>query len=114
MTSDDIGQSQLAAARRYLSTMPIVEQWSTAALKAMGLTPDEEPRVRRAMMERAEVIEQAMLEAFAQTYTVGELEALAQFYSSPEGRSISQKLGAQSEAILHRLMPVLHAIVRGE
>ncbi|GGY52356.1 DUF2059 domain-containing protein [Parvularcula lutaonensis] len=52
-------------------------------------------------------LEEALIEASAQTYTVAELNAAAAFYDSPEGRSIIEKAPQMQAAYLKLYEPVI-------
>ena len=58
---------------------------------------------------KAERLENITLEALVKHFTVKEIDALAAFYGSPEGRSITKKFGAY----LADVMPAIQEELAG-
>jgi len=93
----DTPSNRLAAAKRYLKAVPPEELVAgTIEQVASQLPPDRQAPFKAALRKviKAERIEEITLQAVTKHFTVKEINALAAFYSSPEGRSISRKFGA--------------------
>ncbi|MGQ9635029.1 MAG: DUF2059 domain-containing protein [Bryobacteraceae bacterium] len=93
----DTPSNRLAAAKRYMKIVP-PEELVAATIEqvASQLPPDRQEPFKAALRKviKVERIEEITLQAVAKYFTVKEINALAAFYSSPEGRSISRKFGA--------------------
>ncbi|MFB3776802.1 MAG: DUF2059 domain-containing protein [Bryobacteraceae bacterium] len=93
----DSPAARLAAARRYLKTVPPMEMVGGSLDQLAGQLPEErreEFRKTLAEVITSEKIEKITLEAIVKHFTVKEINALAAFYGSPEGRSVSRKFTA--------------------
>lgn len=93
----DTPSNRLAAAKRYMKIVP-PEELVAATIEqvASQLPPARQEPFKAALRKviKVERIEEITLQAVAKHFTVKEINALAAFYSSPEGRSISRKFGA--------------------
>lgn len=102
----DTPSNRLAAAKRYMKIVP-PEELVAATIEqvASQLPPDRQEPFKAALRKviKVERIEEITLQAVAKHFTVKEINALAAFYSSPEGRSISRKFGAYMADV----MPVI-------
>jgi hypothetical protein len=88
----DTPENRLAAAKRYMAAAPILADILTKVGQLYpGVTQDQLARIRSVVRES--VIEDAMLKLLVESLTVRELDAMARFYASPEGRSARAKLG---------------------
>lgn len=93
---DTLG-NRLAAAQRYLDAVSMEAMMLDVATEsAKNFPEDARPSYIQYMTKtiRLNVIEGAALTAMTQHFTVKELNALAEFYGSPEGRSAMKKFGA--------------------
>jgi hypothetical protein len=105
-TTVDSEEAREAAARRYLG----VAQMSKILDDAQGemaktLPPEQRDRFRE-FMRRAvnpEVLEKAAMESMVKVFTADEMNALADFFSSPTGKSAMGKFGLY----MADLMPVI-------
>ena len=93
----DTQANRQAAAERYLAVAPMAGIMNDTIEKTSVNLPEEQ---REAYIEfmteyvRIPVLEEAALASMVRHFTVRELNALADFYGSPEGRSAMKKFGA--------------------
>lgn len=98
----DTLENRRIAAERYLVAMPPAELIADAIRELAALRPEgqREEFVRRMReLVRSDRLRQIMTETMIKRFTAEELGALADFYSSPVGRSIARKFGAYSADI---------------
>ena len=108
----DTPANRMAAARRYLKAVPPAELvGDTVERVASELPADRREEFKQALAKvvKAERIEKVTLDALVKHFTVKEIDALAAFYGSPEGRSISKKFGAY----LADVMPAIQEELSG-
>ncbi len=109
--SEDSLDARKAAARRYMATKPLVEPLLAQLVNQMdSVEPALRARYEQAWRARADAIEAILEEAEATLYTVAELEALARFWGSPEGRSIQRKGAQEMVMVFNRLQPLIEAV----
>ena len=92
----DTPENRLAAAKQYLRVSPIQEMMDDMTEKISLTMPLEQRREFVDLMKRRvqmDVIEQATINGLVKHFTVREIEALAAFYGSPEGKAITKKMG---------------------
>ena len=93
----DTPENRRIAAERYIAAVPpdeiIGDAIRTIALQIPEGQRKEFARMMRELI-RVDWIRRVSLEAMLKRFTAQELDALANFYGSPEGRSIAKKLGA--------------------
>jgi hypothetical protein len=92
----DTPANRLAAAKRYLKAVPPSEMVADTLDRVAGQVPeDRREDFKKALTKvvRSERIEALTLQAVTKHFTVKEINALAAFYGSPEGRSITKKFG---------------------
>src|SRR5262245_16457852 len=96
------------AAERYAQVVD-PEKMLADVTEQMAKTMPEEQRERyKTLMRkhvRVEVLKEGMLRAMTKNFTTRELNALADFYGSPEGQSAVKKLGAYMADV----MPLIQA-----
>ncbi len=93
---DTLGNRQ-AAAERYLAAAPLDSMMKDMVDKtAENLPVGQRKEFVKFMIKyvRINVLERAMISSMVRHFTVRELNALADFYGSPEGRSAIKKFGA--------------------
>jgi hypothetical protein len=93
----DTPANRLAAAQRYLKAVPPMEIVGETLEQLASQIPEErreEFKEALSQVVRSERIEKITLEAITKHFTVKEINALAAFYGSPEGRSITKKFSA--------------------
>ena len=91
----DTVDNRRAAAERYLEAVPMKPMVRDMAVQIAGAMPEpERSAFIRAMTEstQIDVLENAAEQAMIRHFTAGEIEALADFYGSEEGRSVMQKM----------------------
>lgn len=109
--SEDPLDARKAAARRYMATKPLVEPLLAQLVGQMdSVEPALRARYEQAWRRRAGAIEAILEDAEATLYTVAELEALARFWGSPEGRSIQRKGAQEMVMVFSRLQPLIEAV----
>ena len=102
-------QAHLEAAKRYAETAQI-EDILNRSLEELGRNPQlhmtqDEIAAVKASVDVAEC-KKVTIMAMADTFTTQELNAATAFYSSPEGRSIMQKMPVYTA----RIMPYLQKV----
>ena len=109
--TEDSSEARRAAARRYMATKPLVEPLLAQLVSQMdSVDPGLRSRYEQAWRARADAIEAIVEDAEATLYTVAELEALARFWGSPEGRSIQRKGAQEMVMVFNRLQPLIEAV----
>lgn len=102
----DTHGNRLVAARHYLEAVPMKDMMRDMVMESAKNLPE---KVRPAYVQfmtkaiRVDVMEGAALASMAQHFTVKELNAIADFYGSAEGRSAMKKFGAYMADV----MPVI-------
>jgi hypothetical protein len=102
----DTPKNRQAAAERYFAVAPMDSMMKDTIEKTAENLPIEQ---RKAFIEfmtkhvRINVLELAAVSSMVRHFTVRELNALADFYGSPEGRSAMKKFGAYMADV----MPVI-------
>jgi hypothetical protein len=102
----DTKENRVKAVERYLKIVPIKSMMEDMAEElAKNSAPDVAAKIRKTLTEKVdfEALEKSMTEAMTKHFTVYEIDALADFYGSPEGRSIMKKFGKY----MGELMPVI-------
>ncbi|HSW51410.1 MAG TPA: DUF2059 domain-containing protein [Bryobacteraceae bacterium] len=113
----DTPAARLAAAQRYLKAVPPMEMVGDSLNQLAGQIPEERREdFKKTLAEvvTSEKIEKITLDAIVKHFTVREINALAAFYGSPEGRSISRKFTAYMAdvmpAIQHQLADAIEKV----
>lgn len=112
----DTPANRLEAARRYLKAVPPLELVKETVDQLAEKVPEdrrEEFRKVLAQMVHSEHIEKITLEAIVKHFTVREINALAAFYGSPEGRSISRKFNAYMADVMPAIQQELAGAMAG-
>jgi hypothetical protein len=92
----DTPANRLAAAKRYLQAVPPAEMVADTVDRVAAQLPEERREEFKKALSKvvsSERIEALTLQAVTKHFTVKEINALAAFYGSPEGRSITKKFG---------------------
>jgi hypothetical protein len=92
----DTPANRLAAAKRYLQAVPPAEMVADTVDRVAAQLPEERREEFKKALTKvvsSERIEALTLQAVTKHFTVKEINALAAFYGSPEGRSITKKFG---------------------
>lgn len=95
--------NRLAAAERYLQVVSMKDMMRDIIVETAKNIPEKERAAYVAFMTkqiRIDVLERAALASMAKHFTVDELNALADFYGSKEGRSAMKKFGAYMADIM--------------
>jgi hypothetical protein len=102
----DSGQERVAAARRYIEVAQMAKITDdTVNELAKGFSGEQREKFVAYMHDavRPEVLEQAAMASMVKVFTAEELNALADFFGSPLGRSAMDKFGLYMADI----MPVI-------
>jgi len=102
----DTPGNRLAAAEKYLEVYSFKEMMTDFAKKtSMNLPQNERQTYIDFIMQgvRFDVLERAAMVSMVRHFTVRELRAMTDFYSSPEGRSVMKKFGD----FMADMMPVI-------
>ena len=102
----DTPENRTAEAKRYLEAMPPKEMLHVVAERVGPRFPENErPLFMQVMaspaMEKAAY--RITLEALVKDFTVGELQAMADFFGSPEGHSAYKKFGAYTSKTIPQI-----------
>lgn len=89
---EDTPDNRAKLAERYLKTFPVQDLWQ-AIEKAI---PEEHRELATRVLRNVnwKIVIQAVRETLIKTYTVDEIQAITDAYSSPVGRSILRKQGS--------------------
>ena len=102
----DTPEARRAAALRYMNVSPLAKQMEDGIAELASLLP---PRERQQFIEEArrmlpmEKLERAVIDTMVKTFTTNELNALADFYSSPVGRSALDKFGIYTAEVMQAM-----------
>ncbi|MEM1298181.1 MAG: DUF2059 domain-containing protein [Pseudomonadota bacterium] len=116
--ADDLA-ARTAAAERYVASPAVVDMLDKmlsgdTVLKAMeqrvaSLNQAQRTKLQQIISEEFQTVKPAvrtaMIETTASMFTLKEIDALAQFYSTPEGVSIMQKMQDFFPAAMNRVQP---------
>ena len=95
--ADDTKEARIQAAERYLAAVPI-SQLLEDTFREMSKSLPEAIRERfvaqMRIVVRADILEAATRASLVRHFTVDELNAMTEFYSSPHGASAMRKFGA--------------------
>lgn len=103
VTIPDSAENRVKAAKRYLKAVPVEDiVREVAANRALELPEDQQDEFIRLMQEKSRIIalENAVTSALTKHFTAGELETLAAFYESSEGKSSMTKFGGYAMDIM--------------
>lgn len=93
----DTKEDRIKAAQRYLKVVPMAAMMKdTAEAMAKKLPPDEAAKMIKVLTTKLDIkaLEDAAVKSLVKHMTAKEINALAEFYGTPEGRSIMKKFGA--------------------
>ena len=97
ISAEDSKEARTQAAERYLAVVPI-SQLLDDTFREMSKSLPEALRegfvAQMRIVVRADVLEAATRASLVRHFTVDELNAMAEFYSSPHGASAMRKFGA--------------------
>ena len=95
--ADDTKEARIQAAERYLAAVPI-SQLLEDTFREMSKSLPEAIRegfiAQMRIVVRADILEAATRASLIRHFTVDELNAMTEFYSSPHGASAMRKFGA--------------------
>ena len=103
---DDSLEARKAAADRYFQAVPMESMMHDMTVEVSKTLPDDQRAIfENVLMKklRIDLLEEAAREALIKHLTAPEINALAAFYSSKEGRSVMKKMGKY----MAEIMPVL-------
>jgi hypothetical protein len=110
----DTPANRLAAAKRYLKAVPPAEMVGDTLDRVAAQVPEdrrEEFKKTLSKVVSSERIEALTLQAVTKHFTVKEINALAAFYGSPEGRSITKKFGEYMADVMPAIQEELAAAI---
>ncbi|HEB76249.1 MAG TPA: DUF2059 domain-containing protein [Nitrospirae bacterium] len=108
-------EARLKAAKRYLSVVPMSMMIEESIRGFAQRVPKERRKEFMAYAKglmRVETLEKVTLDSLVKTFTVEELNAMADFYGSPVGRSIMKKFGAYMSDVMPALQQEMIRAVR--
>jgi uncharacterized protein len=101
---------RLELAKRMHEIKPVKDQVDKAIEIYVERLPEKEREVYRTALKQImnyEVLEKVSVDAYVQTYTEAELEAMVAFFGSPEGRSASEKFDAYGKIVYPEIVKML-------
>ncbi len=110
----DSPANRLAAAKRYLKAVPPMEMVQESVDQLSARLPEdrrEEFKQALAKVLQSERIEKITLDAITKHFTVREINALAAFYGSPEGRSITKKFSTYMADVMPSIQEELSKVL---
>ena len=106
----DTAEARRTAARHYLATVPVLEELIQAHVARVPDLPEQKrTQLATALRGRGDALERALIESFVRHFTPAELEAMARFYASPEGRSYVKKMPAVMTDLISHVTPLIDA-----
>jgi hypothetical protein len=102
----DNPENRIAAAKRNLEAMPPKELLQGMATRFAPNLPEKDRKIFLEVMGSADLEKAAtriMEEGMAKNFTVGELNAMAVFYGSSEGKSAAKKFGPYMAGIMPQI-----------
>ena len=102
----DNPENRIAAAKRSLEAMPPKELLQGMATRFAPNMPEKDRKAFLEVMGSADLEKAAtriMEEGMAKNFTVGELNAMAAFYGSPEGKSAAKKFGPYMAGVMPQI-----------
>ena len=102
----DNPENRVAAAKKSLEAMPPKELLQGMATRFAPNLPEKDRKAFLEVMDSAELEKAAtriMEEGMAKNFTVGELNAMAAFYGSPEGKSAAKKFGPYMAGVMPQI-----------
>jgi hypothetical protein len=106
-SAQDTSETRQAAVQRYLQAMPMAKMMEDMYSEmAKQMPPDRRDEFVSSMRRivRVERVEEISRQSMLKTFTTGELNALADFYSSKEGASAMSKFGAYMGEVMPSLI----------
>jgi hypothetical protein len=102
----DNPENRTAAAKRSLEAMPPKELLQGMATRFAPNLPEKDRKAFLEVMDSADLEKAAtriMEEGMAKNFTVGELNAMAAFYGSPDGKSAAKKFGPYMAGVMPQI-----------
>ncbi|MEJ1337044.1 MAG: DUF2059 domain-containing protein [Candidatus Sedimenticola sp. (ex Thyasira tokunagai)] len=96
-------EDKIAAAKRYASATPMKDMIADSANKMAVQLPQEQRQNFILLLTQTvdiEVLEKTALDAMVKTFTLEELNAIADFYGSQVGKSVMSKFGTYMSLIM--------------
>jgi len=106
-SAQDGPKEREAAANRYLSVVPmakLIEDMTNEMAKQLPIEKRAEFTSQMRDLVRVDALERIARDAMVQTFTVDELNALADFYGSKYGTSAMKKFGAYMQLVMPALV----------
>ena len=121
--AQDSAEAKLEAARAYVATeaqQTVIRQVASPDVIASQLsaqfpqfTPEQVADLSKIASEELgpmmKEMENVMVESVAETFTLGEIEAITAFYESPEGLALARKTGPLMQSVFARIGPQMQA-----
>jgi hypothetical protein len=110
-TAGDSPETRHLAAERYLQVADLPKLLGDITDQMARTVPEDKRELFKQLMTkhvRIDVLRDAMMASMVKNFTTRELNALANFYGSPEGRSAMAKIGSYMADI----MPAIQAEMR--
>ena len=116
VAAQDDRTARRAAAERYIAVADLDSMWNGTIAELAKTLPSEHQRPFVAYMEQmidTTRMRGMLAQSMIDTFTVTELNALADFYGSPAGKSIMKKFPVYMAAIMPAIQKEILATARG-
>ena len=110
VTEDLTYEQRIVLATKMHELRPVRAQIDHAIAQYAQTRPEAERASFTTAMRNVfnvKALEKISIDAYAETFTLEELEAMVEYYSKPEARSASDKIGAYSAIVYPEIMRML-------
>ena len=110
----DTPESRVAAAKTYLELVPVERMAENVARNIMLIIPEDRRELFRKGVSEGLAqagIEDLMVKIVAKHFSKSEIDAMTEFYGSPEGKAIERKLPGYTADISLHVIPIIRQSV---
>ena len=110
----DTPESRVAAAKTYLELVPVERMAENVARNIMLIIPEDRRELFRKGVSEGLAqagIEDLMVKIVAKHFSTSEIDAMTEFYGSPEGKAIERKLPGYTADISLHVIPIIRQSV---
>jgi len=107
---EDTTKNRISEANRYLSVMPPKDMFADMVQKMTVQIQEDKRQLFTDLMHKnidLEMLTSIVREAMVKNFTAGELQALANFFGSPVGRSAMKKFGQYMADAMPRIQSLM-------
>lgn len=113
---EDSPENRSAQAVRYLTAVPPAELISDLSANMVKNMPKEQAsKFSEIMTKKLDIkaFSEAMKKSLIKVFTANELKALADFYSTPEGKSSMKKMGVYMADLMPEIQTLMQKAMQG-